>query len=338
MSSPKEQIRREIEAIRYPKLERTLGSLELIADLSLQDKRLDVVLAIQNEEAFSAIEAEIRARYGDRYQLSVRPRTAKRVAHGTTQNPNNRAPYAQKVIAVSSGKGGVGKTTLSVNLAVALAQQGHRVGLLDADVYGPDVPRMLGLREERLRWSDEDKMIPAENFGVKVMSVGMTTPTEDTPLAWRASVATSALIQFLEDVAWGELDFLVIDMPPGTGDVQLTMAQELPIAAALLVTTPQMASIDDVSRAVRMFEECRVPIAGVVENMSYMVIGDKRHHPFGQGGGALLAGRYDLKLLAQIPLEEAIRNGADEGFPAATNEEVAEPYRQVAAGLLKALG
>ena len=332
-----ETIRSEIEAVIYPGLDRTLGSLEVVSEVDLQDNRLDVVLAMHNEKAFEAIEGQLRERYASRYALSVRPKTAKKIQHGTTQNPNNRAPYAKKIIAVSSGKGGVGKTTLSVNLAVALAQQGHKVGLLDADVYGPDVPRMLGLRDERLRWNDADQMIPAENFGVKVMSVGLTTPTEDTPLAWRASVATSALIQFLEDVAWGELDFLVIDMPPGTGDVQLTMAQELPIAAAILVTTPQMVSFDDVSRAVRMFEECRVPIAGIVENMSYLMIEGQKHYPFGQGGGIQLSSRYGIELLAQIPMQEAIREGADGGFPVASNQTAGEPYRQLADQLARTI-
>jgi ATP-binding protein involved in chromosome partitioning len=336
MSSPEATIRSEIEALLYPKLDRTLGSLEVVQSVTLNDRRLDVVLAMHNEEAFSAIEAQLRDRYSKEYALSVRPKAAKSIQHGTTQNPNNRAPYAKKIIAVSSGKGGVGKTTLSVNLAVALAQSGAKVGLLDADVYGPDVPRMLGMRQERLRWNDNDQMIPAENFGVKVMSVGLTTPTEDTPLAWRASVATSALIQFLEDVAWGALDFLVIDMPPGTGDVQLTMAQELPITAAILVTTPQKASVDDVSRAVRMFEETRVPVAGVVENMSYLEIDGVRHYPFGQGGGIEIAGRYGLELLAQIPAQEAIREGSDGGFPVAAGEEAGAPYRQLAEKIAKA--
>ncbi|MEY4503722.1 MAG: hypothetical protein RL154_10, partial [Pseudomonadota bacterium] len=188
--------------------------------------------------------------------------------YGTTMEPNNRAQYAKKIIAVTSGKGGVGKSTISTNLAVALAQKGFKVGLLDADIYGPDIPRMMGLSGAKLKWGDV-KMLPSENFGVKIMSVGMTTPTDDTPLVWRSSVAVSALVQFLEETEWGELDFLVIDMPPGTGDIQLTVAQELKLSGAILVTTPQLVATGDVSRAIMMYKEIGVNIIGIVENMSY---------------------------------------------------------------------
>ncbi len=172
----------------------------------------------------------------------------------------NRAPYARHVVIFTSGKGGVGKSTVAVNVASALAQRGHAVGLLDADVHGPSVPRMLQLAGERVRWNDAGQMIPAENFGLRVMSVGLTTPETDTPLAWRSAVATSALVQLLEDVAWGPLDFLAIDLPPGTGDVQLTLAQELPIAAAVVVTTPQTVATDDVRRALRMLHVGEIPL------------------------------------------------------------------------------
>lgn len=199
-----------------------------------------------------------------------------KIPYGSTQKPNNKAPYAKKVIAISSGKGGVGKSTVAANLAVGLAQNGLQVGLLDADIYGPSIPRLLGVESEKLQWNDDNKMVPSENFGIKVMSVGLTTPKSDTPLVWRSSVAVSALMQFLDDVAWGELDVLVIDMPPGTGDVQLTMAQELPLCGVVLVTTPQMLSTDDVSRAIVMFQDIHVPILGLVENMSYFIAPDTK--------------------------------------------------------------
>jgi len=235
--------------------------------------------------------------------------------YGTSAAPNNRASFAHVVLGVTSGKGGVGKSTIAVNLAVALAQRGLSVGVLDADVYGPSVPRMLSLSDERLRWG-ETKMIPAENFGVKVMSTALTAPEDDSAFAWRSSVATSALVQLLEDVDWGALDVLVIDMPPGTGDVQITMVQEVRLTAAIIVTTPQQIATDDVRRAIRMLRDVRAPIAGIVENMSYLdVPGGARLHPFGQGGGRLLAERYQLPLLAELPLLDAVRRSSDEGAP-----------------------
>ncbi len=238
---------------------------------------------------------------------------------GHTAVPRNRAPYARSVVLFTSGKGGVGKSTVAVNVAVALAQRGLAVGLLDADVHGPSVPRMLRLAGERIRWDERGRMIPAENFGLKVMSVGLTTPEEDTPLAWRSAVATAALVQLLEDVAWGPLDVLAIDLPPGTGDVQLTLAQELPVAAAVVVTTPQTVATDDVRRALRLLLEVGVPVAGVVENMSWFVAPDTGavYRPFGEGGGRALARDYGVPFLGEIPLDARIRAGGDDGAPVA---------------------
>lgn len=265
----------------------------------------------------------------------------KPLTYGTFEKPNDRAKFAKYVIAVTSGKGGVGKSAVSANLAVALAQLGKRVGILDADVYGPDIPRLLNVRDETLKWNSNDKIIPAENYGVKIMSVGMTTPASDTPLVWRSSVAVSALVQLIEDVEWGELDFFVIDMPPGTGDIQLTVAQETTISAAILVTTPQAVATDDVSRAIKMFQDVKVPIAGIVENMSYFVTPDTkaRYDIFGSGGGEALAKTYGVELIGQIPLLMQIRSLSDEGTPpvAHGNEECKGWYRGVASKLVKFL-
>lgn len=237
------------------------------------------------------------------------------------------------MIAISSGKGGVGKSTVCANIAVALAQKGLHVGLLDADIYGPSIPRLFGVENEKIGWNDDNKMIPSENFGVKLMSVGLTTPRSDTPLVWRSSVAISALIQFLEDVAWGELDYLIIDMPPGTGDVQLTMAQELPLSGAVLVTTPQMLSTDDVSRALVMFQDIKVPILGVVENMSYFTAPDtgRRYNIFGTGGAQKLCHTYGVSLLGQIPLDSDIMNLCDKGKMAVVfgKEEIKKSYQTI---------
>jgi ATP-binding protein involved in chromosome partitioning len=267
--------------------------------------------------------------------------TGARLAFGHTAAPNDRAPFARRVVVFASGKGGVGKSTVAVNVASALAQRGRRVGLLDADVFGPSLPRMLGLQDERVRWDDDGRMVPAENFGMKVMSVGLTTPESDTPLVWRSAVATAALVQLLEDVAWGPLDVLAIDLPPGTGDVSLTLAQELPIAAAVVVTTPQAVATDDVRRAIRMLRESRVPVAGVVENMSHFVAPDTGtvHRPFGEGGGRMLAEDYGVPFLGEIPLDARIRASADEGTPvAAVGDPVSRSiFAEIAARLVAAM-
>ena len=261
------------------------------------------------------------------------------ITYVTTQTPNNRAPYAKKVIAISSGKGGVGKSTIAANIAVGLAQHGLHVGLLDADMYGPSIPRLFGLENERISWNDNTQMIPCENFGVKVMSVGLTTPRNDTPLVWRSSVAISALIQFLEDVAWEELDYLIIDMPPGTGDVQLTMAQELPLSGAILVTTPQKVATDDVSRALVMFQDIHVPILGVIENMSYFIAPDtlKRYDIFGKNGAQQLCNTYGITLLGQIPLQSDIIELCDEGkiAIALADEEIKKYYQEIVQRIIK---
>lgn len=242
-----------------------------------------------------------------------------RIGSGHTEGPQDRAPYAKDVLIFTSGKGGVGKSTLAVNVASTLAQRGYAVGVLDADVYGPSVPRLLQVDGERVRWNDQDQMIPAENFGLKIMSVGLTTSDADTPLAWRSSVATHALIQLLDDVAWGPLDFLIIDLPPGTGDVQITMAQELCLSGAVVVTTPQAVATDDVRRALRMLQEIGVKVAGVIENMSSFTAPDTGavYRPFGEGGGRMLAADYGVAFLGELPLDGRIREASDAGTPIA---------------------
>lgn len=315
----KEEIKNIISKIEYPNLGRNLEELKLIESIDVNEKGVDITLFIQNDDAFIKISEEIEKSLNlENLNIMKKAETPKKsMNYGSTHKPNNRAAYAKKVIAVTSGKGGVGKSTVSVNIAIGLAQEGYKVGLLDADVYGPNIPRMLGVSHEKMRWSDDNKIIPSENYGIKLMSVALTTPRADTPLVWRSSVAVSALIQFLEDVAWGELDFLVIDMPPGTGDVQLTMAQELPISGAVLVTTPQMVATDDVSRAIMMFKDIGVNISGLVENMSFFIAPDtkKEYDIFGKGGGRKIAQNYNIPFLGEIPLDIDIREKSDNGEP-----------------------
>ncbi len=219
----------------------------------------------------------------------------------------------RNVIAVASGKGGVGKSTVAVNIAVALAQSGARTGLLDADIYGPNIPTMMGV--QKLPPPVDGKLIPAEAYGVKMMSIGfLVRPGQ--PLIWRGPMLHSAIRQFLTDVRWGELDYLVIDLPPGTGDAPLSLAQSVPLSGALIVTLPQQVSLEDASRGVSMFQELNVPILGVVENMSYLELPDGTiMHVFGEGGGETLARFAQAPLLGKIPMESSVREGGDNGQP-----------------------
>jgi len=251
------------------------------------------------------------------------------------QTPNsesrkNSLPGVTDIIAVSSGKGGVGKTTVSVNLAVALANAGHRVGLLDADIYGPNVPGMLGVHQEPT--VEEGKIHPVEAFGVKMMSLGLVAG-EDTPIIWRGPIVGKIIQQFLVDVLWGELDQLIVDMPPGTGDAQLTLSQSVPLSGVVIVTTPQDIALEDVTRSVAMFRTVDVPVLGVVENMSHFVCpccGD-RAPLFGEGGGERIAAQFGIPLLSKIPLLPEICAGGDSGAPvAASDSPEAETFAALA--------
>jgi ATP-binding protein involved in chromosome partitioning len=245
-------------------------------------------------------------------------------------------PGVRNIIAVSSGKGGVGKSTVAVNVAVALAQSGAKVGLLDTDVYGPNVPIMIGVSQEPLVRGQ--KLIPLEAYSVKVMSLGFLN-RGDKPVVWRGPMLHSAVRQFLYDVEWGELDYLIVDMPPGTGDAQLSLAQLAPVQGAVLVTTPQEVAMADVRKAFNMFEQVRIPVLGIVENMSYFTCPNcsERHQIFGSGGGEELAKRFGSKLLGQIPLSTSVREGGDAGVPIVVGEPAglqAGAFKEVAENIV----
>lgn len=219
----------------------------------------------------------------------------------------------RNAIAVGSGKGGVGKSTISVNIAVALAQSGARVGLMDADIYGPNVPTMLGI--ERLPPPQGQRLIPAIAYGIKVISMGLLVKPGQ-PLIWRGPMLNSAIRQFLGDVEWGELDYLIIDLPPGTGDASLSLAQALPLSGAVIVTLPQLVSLEDASRGLNMFKTLEVPILGIIENMSYLDLPDgTRMDIFGSGGGEQLAQATDTSFLGKVPIDQNVRIGGDSGKP-----------------------
>lgn len=247
---------------------------------------------------------------------------------------NITVPGVKNIIAVSSGKGGVGKSTVAVNLAASLALDGAKVGLMDADVYGPNVPLMLGVGFHEPKVFN-NKIIPIEAHGIKMISMALLAPP-DKPMILRGPMLHGIVRQFLTDVAWGELDYLIVDMPPGTGDVQLSLAQLVPVQGAVLVTTPQQVSIADVRRALKMFEQVAVPVLGVIENMSYFVPPDmpeKRYDIFGTGGGQQLADEYDIPFLGEVPLGLEVREAGDKGTPVVISDPAspqAKAFRTVA--------
>jgi len=238
-------------------------------------------------------------------------------------DPGSVLPKVKNIIAVVSGKGGVGKSTVAANLALALSQGGAKVGLMDADIYGPSVPIMFGVRGERPMMmdvgGDKGMIVPVERFGIKLMSIGLLVD-EKNAVVWRGPMASSAIRQFVTDVFWGELDYLVVDMPPGTGDIHLTLVQTVPVTGAIIVTTPQDVALADAKKGIAMFGQAQVnvPIIGLVENMSYFTpaeLPDNKYYIFGKEGGKRLAEEYDLPFLGQIPLVQSIREGGDQGVP-----------------------
>ncbi len=259
--------------------------------------------------------------------------------HGHAHGPAEQKPLVPGVkfiVAVASGKGGVGKSTTSVNLALALAANGRKVGLLDADIYGPSMPRMMGIAG-RPNSPDGKRLEPMENFGVKVMSMGFLV-AEDTPMIWRGPMVMSALQQMLRDVNWGELDVLVVDMPPGTGDAQLTMAQQVPLAGAVIVSTPQDIALLDARKGLNMFRRVDVPVLGIIENMSYFCCPNCGHRTdiFSHGGARKEADDLGMEFLGEIPLHLSIRETSDQGQPIVVSQpdsEHAKVYRQIATRL-----
>ena len=253
------------------------------------------------------------------------------------QQKENLIPEVQNLIAISSGKGGVGKSTVTANLAVALRLTGLEVGIMDADIYGPNIPIMMGVTEPPKK--EGEKILPAEGHGVKVMSMGFFVP-EETPVVWRGPMVHGAIQQFFRDVLWGKLDYLLIDLPPGTGDVQLTLSQLVPLTGAITVTTPQEVALHDVRKGIMMFQKVNVPNLGVIENMSYHVCSHcgERSEIFSHGGGERAAEKFEVPFLGSIPLDTAIRQGGDMGTPiviADPSSPQAKSFREIAATLVK---
>jgi ATP-binding protein involved in chromosome partitioning len=241
------------------------------------------------------------------------------------------------IVAVASGKGGVGKSTVASNLAVSLAQQGYDVGLVDVDIYGPSIPTMFGLESAKPRVNEHRRILPVQQFGVKLLSMGFLVD-QDKAVIWRGPMVTSAVRQFLGDTEWGELDFLIMDLPPGTGDIQLTIVQTVPLNGAVVVSTPQRVALADARKGVSMFEQVNVPVLGIVENMAYFTpaeLPENRYYLFGEGGAKALAGELDVPFLGEVPLVQAIRENADDGTPIVT--DTSSPVGAVFSGIAERL-
>jgi ATP-binding protein involved in chromosome partitioning len=317
----KKLIREALQAVVHPKLKKSLIDLGMIRDISIQDKKVVLTLALKSDRSplKKVFIAEIEKRIGDLPQVSsvqvhVVTLNKKEYEQLFPKAPLKGIEKVHHFLAVASGKGGVGKTTIAVNVAVALSRQGYKVGLLDADVYGPSVPLMLDVSDALDQ--KENMIIPREKYGLRIMSLGMTAGQNEA-FIWRGPLVPKMIHQLLGQVSWGELDYLVIDLPPGTGDPSITIAQALPRCSILMVTTPQEVALADVRRSIALFNKTGQPIVGLVENMSYFLCGHSAQpiDIFGSGGGEKLSKESNIPLLGAIPLDLELRQGGDTGIP-----------------------
>ena len=342
MTVTKDDVRAALARISTPD-GRSLDAPGVASDIFIADGKVFFSLACDAQDATryeavrAAAEAAVARLPGVAKAMVALTAERRPDAAATRPAPERRpAPAAGKpgipgvgsIIAVASGKGGVGKSTTAINLAIGLRDAGLRVGVLDADIYGPSLPRLLGLKDAKPSQLEGKVLVPIEKFGLKVMSIGFLVE-EETPMIWRGPMVMSALTQMLREVAWGELDVLVVDMPPGTGDAQLTMAQQVPLAGAVIVSTPQDLALIDARRGLAMFNRVNVPVLGIVENMSHFIAPDtgKRYDIFGHGGARAEAARLGVPFLGEVPLVMAIREQSDAGTPV-TVAEPAGPHTQ----------
>jgi ATP-binding protein involved in chromosome partitioning len=312
-----------LKVVQDPDLHRDIVALGFVKDLKVDDSRVSFTIELttpacpvkdQMRDQARAAVMQVPGVAAVDVQMSARVRDAGGV-DGT------RSPIAgvKNVIAIGAGKGGVGKTTVAVNLAIALAKCGGRVGLIDADIYGPNVPIMLGVKTQLT--TDGEKIVPAEKFGLQLISMGFLT-SDDAPIIWRGPMLHGALQQFFREVRWRDLDYMVVDLPPGTGDVALSLSQTIPVAGSVVVTTPQQVSLADSRRAVAMYKKLNIPPLGLIENMSHFVCPECRHEAdiFGHGGGEKMADELGIPFLGRIPIYQPIREGSDAGVPLMISE------------------
>ncbi|GAB1266485.1 iron-sulfur cluster carrier protein ApbC [Aurantivibrio infirmus] len=332
-------IEQSLAKINDPVLHQDLMSLGAIENVDIQggDVSVSVVLGYPVAGIRQALEKEIEQ------ALSAVPGVEKVVARVQAIIPSSPAAKGdaicrvKNIIAVASGKGGVGKSTTAVNLALALTAEGARVGILDADIYGPSQPQMLGVGKKEPQIINNQFMVPIEAHGLKSNSMGYLV-TEKTPMVWRGPMVSSAFQQLVNQTDWGDLDYLVIDMPPGTGDIQLTLSQSVPVTGAVIVTTPQDIALLDAKKGIEMFRKVNVPVLGIVENMAIHTCSNCGHeeHIFGEGGGAAIAKQYQTSLLGALPLDLSIRENADGGKPSVVadpDSSISQTYRSIARGV-----
>ncbi len=310
-----------LRQVIYPNFEKDIVTFGFVSKIEINNNvcYLKVNIPSSNEEVIKKVKEEIleKTKKLPLANIDIEIVTPNIQKTQTEQSPKNLAPSIKHFVMVSSGKGGVGKSTTSVNLAISLAKSGKKVGLLDADIYGPNVPRMFGLDGVEPKTSkDGKKLLPLEQYGVKMISIE-SIYGKGQSFIWRGPVVMRIITQLLQDVEWGELDIMVVDMPPGTGDAQLTLAQSVPVGAGINVTTPQMVAIDDGFRALDMFAKCNIPIFGIIENMSGFVCPDcnKKYEIFGKGNSDMLAQEFHTEVIAKIPLEPSIVAASDSGKP-----------------------
>ena len=330
MTITKESVLAALGTVQDPDLHQDLVTLNMIHNLEIADDKVSftVMLTTPACPMRGKIEADVRKAVGAVEGVkTVAVKMDSDVPNDGRMRGLVNMPI-RNAIAVGSGKGGVGKSTVAVNIAVALSKSGARVGLMDADIYGPNIPTMLGV--DKLPPPDGQRLIPAEAYGIKMISMGLLVKPGQ-PLIWRGPMLNSAIRQFLGDVEWGELDYLIIDLPPGTGDAALSLAQALPLSGAVVVTLPQLVSLEDATRGLNMFKQLEVPILGVVENMSYLDMPDgTRMDLFGSGGGEKLAEATDTPFLGKVPIDQNVRIGGDTGKPivsALSLIHISEPTR-----------
>jgi len=329
----KESILNALSKVQEPELHQDLVTLNMIRELEIQGDNVSFTIMLTTPACPLKVQIEREARQAVLTIGGVKSANIK----FDSDVPNDgrmrglvKTPI-RNAIAVGSGKGGVGKSTVAVNIAVALAQSGARVGLMDADIYGPNVPTMLGV--EKIPPPQGQRLIPAQAYGIKMISMGLLVKPGQ-PLIWRGPMLNSAIRQFLSDVEWGELDYLIVDLPPGTGDASLSLAQSLPLSGAVIVTLPQLVSLEDAGRGLNMFRTLEVPILGIIENMSYLDLPDgTRMDIFGSGGGERLAQATQANFLGKVPIDQNVRIGGDSGKPILVSHPdspVANALREIA--------
>lgn len=321
MSYTEEQILSALRHVEDPDLKKDLVTLNMIRDLKIEGRKVSFSVVLTTPACPMKDMLENACRNAVKHFVDKEAEVSiKMTSQVTGQNPT--FPNIKNIVLISSGKGGVGKSTVAANLALGLKEKGAKVGLLDADIYGPSVPIMfdvVGAKPEVKTENGKQKMIPVEKYGIKILSIGFFT-SQGQAIPWRGPMVSSAVKQLFNDADWGELDYLLVDFPPGTGDIHITVAQTFPVAGALLVTTPQNVALSDAAKGAGMFlmDAINIPILGVIENMSYFVpaeLPDHKYYIFGKGGGRVLAQQFDVPLLGEIPLVKAVSDAGDSGEP-----------------------